>query len=516
MRRHAAALMVLFVAACTAFPACASDIVLRVGFGPGEISTLDPHRASAMADKALVSWMFNGLVRFRPGGADPADMEADLAERWERSADGLVWTFHLRPGVRFHGEWGTVTADDVVYSLRRAADARRSAFSSDFAGVESVEALDEATVRIVLKYPDAHFLGRVSNYHGGHIVSRKASEQSGEAFGAQPVGAGPFAFVERRTQQYVRLAAHPAYFRGAPKIGAIEVRAIAFDSARELALASGEVDLIYGKREQRWVEAARRRPGVHVEIFGPGEFRSLHLNRRVPPLDDIRVRRALAAAIDVDELVRYVGEDVAAKGCSIVPPGYLGEDCSARYVFDPASAKALLAEAGLKGGFTLNAVVSNIQAQRPIMTIIQAQLARIGVRLEMQIVDHAAYQSRIRKDLSALVFYGAARFPVADAYLSAFFHSSAEVGGPNAGTNFSHCAAADAQIEAARAAPDEATQRALWKEAQRLIMEDVCAIPLFDLRQVWARSDRLEFGYALKGAMNLAPPITEATTLTTP
>lgn len=494
--------------------ALAEESTLQVGVSSGDVATLDPHRASATSDMTLIGWIYNGLVRFKPGSADPRDLEPDLAERWDVSADGKIWTFYLRKGVQFQGGWGELTADDVVYSLNRSADPKRSTFSSDFASVESVAKLDDHTVRITLKYPDSSFLGRVSNYHGGNIVSQKAAEKFGDEFGRHPIGTGPFAFVEQVTQQYVKLAANPGYFRGKPKIDAIVVRNIASDSARELAFASGEIDLMDGKREQRWIDSARRRPGFNVDIFQPGEYRLLHINQNIPPLNDIRVRQAIAAAINVDDLVRYVGKDVGPKGCSVVPPGYLGEDCSVgSYVYDPTRARALLAESGHADGIALKAVVSNISPQRPFMEIMQAQLAKVGIKLELQIVDHPTYQSQIRKDVSALVFYGAARFPIADTYLSEFFHSRAIVGTPTAASNFSHCTVADHEIEAARVAPNAETQMALWKEAQRKIMADVCAVPLFELRQVWAHSNRLHYGYDLKGALNLAPPITEATTV---
>jgi peptide/nickel transport system substrate-binding protein len=512
MAKHIIAAVGLMLAACLPVAGHGQEALLRVA-NSGDVSTLEAHRASATSDKSIVSWIYNGLVRFKPGSSDPQELEPDLAERWETSPDGKAWTFHLRQGVKFHGDWGTLSADDVVYSLQRSADPKRSTFSSDFAAIDKVEKLDDLTVRVTLKYADVNFLGRVSNYHGGNIVSRKAAEELGDKFGTQPVGTGPFTFVEQVTQQYVKLATHPGYFRGKPKLDTIMVRNIPSDSARELAFTSGEIDLMYGRREQRWVDSARKRPGFNVEIFQPGEFRLLHLNQSIPPLDDIRVRRAVAAAVNVDDLVRYVGKDVGPKGCSVVPPGYLGEDCSVRYGFDLAKAKALLAEAGHKDGITIKAIVSNISAQQPFMEIIQAQLGKAGIKLEMQVVDHATYQSQTRKDLSGLVFYGAARFPIADTYLSEFFHSRATVGTPTAATNFSHCAVADKEIEQARTAPDAAAQKALWKEAQRKIMDDVCAIPLFELRQVWARADRLDFGYELKGALNLAPPITEATAL---
>ncbi|MGL4528762.1 MAG: ABC transporter substrate-binding protein [Beijerinckiaceae bacterium] len=509
--RFGCALIALVAAA--GLPSHAQEKALRVSTGAGDVATLDPHRASASSDKGVVGWIFNGLVRFKPGSADAKDLEADLAESWETSADGKTWIFKLRKGVKFQGEYGELSADDVVYSLQRAGDAKRSSFSGDYSSVDSVSKVDDLTVRIVLKAPDVNFLGRVANYHGGNIVSRKAAEELGDRFAARPVGTGPFTFVEQVTQQYVKLAANPTYFRGKPKVDTIMVRVIASDSARELAFTSGEIDLMAGKREQRWVSSARRRPGFNIDIFQPGEYRILHVNKSIPPLDDLRVRQALAAAINVDDLVRYVGEDVGPKGCSIVPPGYLGEDCSVRYSFDVNRAKALLAEAGHKDGITLKAVVSNISAQQPIMEIVQAQLAKAGIKLEMQVVDHPTYHSQIRKNLSALTFYGAARFPVADTYLTEFFHSNGIVGKPTAAVNLSHCAVADKEIDEAKTTPDPARQLALWKEAQRKIMTDVCAIPLFDLRQVWARNDRLNLGYPLKGALNLAPPITEATEL---
>ncbi len=175
----------------------------------------------------------------------------------------------------------------------------------------------------------------------------------------------------------------------------------------------------------------------------------------------------------------------------------------------------MLAEAGYPNGIELKSIVSNISAQQPIMEIIQAQLAEAGIKLDMEVVDHATYQARSRKDQSAIVFYGAARFPNADAYLSEFFDSASAIGSPTAMSNFSHCSVADASIRAARIEPDPAKQLALWKEAQRKIHDDVCGIPLFGLKQVWVHSRKLHYGYDLKGAMNLAPPITEKTTLET-
>jgi peptide/nickel transport system substrate-binding protein len=158
-------------------------------------------------------------------------------------------------------------------------------------------------------------------------------------------------------------------------------------------------------------------------------------------------------------------------------------------------------------------VVSSNSSQLPVMEVIQGQLARAGINLQMEVVEHTTYHAQIRKDVSAIVFYGAARFPVADSWLTEFYHSRSAIGSPTQVTNFAHCKVADAEIDAARAAADNATRLAQWKAAQEKINADLCALPLFDLQQVWARSERLDYGAKVEGALNLTPPIFEATTL---
>ena len=509
-----AVLLALYGSSPSVFAQDDARPLITVSSGASDITTLDPHRATLVGDKGVVSELFNGLVRFPPGSADPKELQGDLAEKWEASADNRIWTFHLRKGVQFHGGYGELKAADVVYSIQRAGDPNRSSFAANFAIIDKVESLDDYTVQITLKYPDATFLGRVSNYHGGNIISKAAAEKLGDKFGQSPIGTGPFVFGEHVTQQYVKLVANDAYFLGKPKLGGITYRLIPSDSARDLAFTSNELDLTAGKREQRWVERTKSR-GVKVDVFEPSEFRTLFLNRSIKPLDNLKVRQAIAAAVNLDEIVRYVGKDVADKGCSVIPNGYLGVDCTAGgYKYDMDRAKKLLAEAGFANGIVLKAVVSNAPAQQPIMEIVQAQLAKVGIKLDMEVVDHATYQAKSRQDQSAIVFYGAARFPNADYWLTEFYDSTASIGAPGAMSNFGHCSVADEAIRKARIETNPQEQLGLWKQAQLQIHDDVCAIPLFGLKQVWAHSDRVNYGYDFKGALNLQPPITELTTVT--
>ncbi|MBB3303408.1 peptide/nickel transport system substrate-binding protein [Rhizobium sp. BK077] len=494
-------------------PGIADAATLKVAVGAADISTLDPARASNTQDVAIVSWIFNGLVRFAPGSAAPTKIEPDIAESWVSSPDGLVWTFKLRKDVKFHGDYGTVSADDVVFSLQRAKNPDTSSFSSDYAAFKSIEAVDSLTVRITLSEPVPGFLGLVANYHGGNIVSKKAVEALGAKFKTTPIGTGPFMFDKAVTQQSVYLKAFSRYFRGAPKIDDIRVDLIPSDSSRELAFRSGELDLIYGKREQRWVDQAKAWDNAVVDIFAPGEYRTVFINMARKPLDNVKVREAIAHAINVDQIVQFVGAGVALKGCSSVPNDYLGEDCTWTYKYNPEASKKLLAEAGFKNGLTLSTVVSSSSAQQPIMEVIQAQLAEAGINMQMKVVDHPTYHEQIRKDLSDLVFYGAARYPVADSYLSQFYQSDAAIGKPTAVTNFAHCDAADADISAARTAATDEERFKFWSAAQKKIYDQVCGVPLFNLMQVWVHDKALNYGYELKGSLNLAPPITEQTTL---
>lgn len=492
----------------------APKTTLTVATGYADAGRLDPHLSSAGQDKAIISWMFNGLVRIEPGRASPEFIEPDLATEWTSNTARTVWTFKLREGVECHGGYGELTSEDVVYSLNRAADPERSNFSGDFDAFKSIEALDAYTVQITLDHPIPAFLGVLSGYHGGNIVCKKAAETMGENFHREPIGTGPFLFEEYKPQQYVRLVANDSYYRGEPELTEIVYRYIPSDASRDLAFQSGEVDMIFGKQDETWINRIRQLPGASVVVMEPAELNTLHLNMSLHPLDDRRVRKAIAHAVNREALVTFFGETANRPAKSIVPIGYLGHADMDLPAYDPSKARELLADAGYPNGITIEAIQSTFPPLMNIMEIVQEQLRDVSINLELVPVDHATWHGQIRQDLSQVVLYQAARFPVADSYLSQFYHSSSTVGTPDGITNFSHCAAADDKIERARMESDESQQLALWTEAQRQIVDEMCGIPLFESLVLWAYKDDLELGYELRGALNLAPPITERTHFT--
>ena len=501
-----------FAVLLSAGQAQAQKKTLTIGMGSADAGKLDPHIASTTPDKGLLQYIFNGLVRIRPGQISPDTIEPDLAESWSSNPAHTEWTFKIRHGVQCHWGYGEFTAEDAAYSLKRAANKATSSYSNDYSGIGKVETIDKYTLKITLKGPVAGFLGYVANINGGNMVCKKAAEEMGDGFSRKPIGTGPFMFAEYQPQQFVRLVANKQYFRGAPMLDEIVYRYIPSDSSRDLAFQSGELDMIYGKQDQSWVDRTKQLPGVKVLAMEPGEMSTLFLNVTVKPLDDIRVREAIAYAVDRKAIVAFKGAGTSREAVSVVPSAYLGTDEHAPlFPYDPAKAKQLLAEAGYPNGVTVKTIHTTLTGMATTLEAIQAQLKKANINLDIEAVEHATFHAQIRKDLSPLVHYQAARFPVADVYLTQFYDSASIVGTPTAVTNFSHCNVADAEIRAARVEPDPAKQKQLWKTAQEKIIKAVCGIPVYEQLQLWAWKDSLDLGYDLKGSLNLAPPVTEKT-----
>ena len=491
-----------------------AEKVLNVGMAAADLGSLDPHRTATTPDKAIIGWMFNGLVRFKPGTMNPEAIEPDLAQSWEASPDQLTWTFHLRKGVQCNNGYGELGADDVVFSLKRASDPKISSFSSDYADVASIEAPDAATVQLKFKRRPPSVLGILTNYQGGNIVCKKAMEKLGDDFRTKAVGTGPFAVESYTPNQSVTLVANKSYFRGAPKIDRIVYRYIPSDATRDLAYSSGEIDLLYGRQDQVWVERMKSLPHTVVDVFGPGELSDINLNITKKPLDDLRVRQAMAYGVNRADLVKFKGALTAREAVSIIPHDYLGTDEHAPlYPYNPAKAKQLLMAAVYPDGLKITVIQTSLPSMLNTMQIVQAQLKKVGIDLQLEVVDHPTFHAQIRKDLSMAVMYAAARLPVADVYLTQFFHSRSIVGTPTAVTNFSHCGVADQEIDGARQTADLAKQKALWKEAQDKLITEVCAVPLYEQLQVWAHRDKLDYGYKLDASLTLGPIINEQSTL---
>jgi peptide/nickel transport system substrate-binding protein len=519
-------------ASTTAGPAAEprSGGILRIGQNAADLGSLDPHFGSGTQDRALVDMVFNGLLRYKPG--DATSFEADLAATMPGSTtntDGKqVWTFFLRKGVMCHPSDGVpayeMTGEDVVYSLQKAANKETSAYSSDYAGM-TFASPEPYVVTVTLDQPlsSALLYPRVANYSGGYIICKKPAEQLGPSgLKTHPVGTGPFMFKDYSPKEKVDLVANAAYFRGRPQLDGIEYRYMADLNSRELGLRGGQLDVVSGVQDDKWIDQMSSATSVKVDAFGVGEVSTIYFNVTKPPFDNPLVRQAVASALNRDEFVALYGSRVAQEVFSPVPQDFMAgglteQELAAQhlnYPYDANKARDLLQEAGLPNGFAFSVVTSEMPAYRVIYESMQAQLLRVGIRMGVRVVDHATMHDQIRKDVNPVVVYVAFR-PTADTYLTQFFHSDAiVVSGKNPNTNFAHYDKVDQQIDLARNEQVAGKQEALWKDAQTKALEDMVAYPILYANQVYARSATVDYGHELKSVIQLYPGIDEQTKLT--
>ncbi len=482
-----------------------------------DIRNADPAYANSSVELFIVYAMFDALVRYPPGKEGNLQaIEPDLAEKWDVSADGKTFTFYLRKGIKFHGDYGELTAEDVKFTFDRLAK-EGAPWAKDYKNVESIGIIDPYTVKFQLKTVDPFFLSKVANFHGGFIVSKKAREKLGDQFKSEPVGTGPLMVGEYRPKDRYILVRNDHYWRGKPVLEKMIAPFMPDIASRTLAMRKGEIHLSLGKNDSKWVEVAQK-SGLIVDVnFQLGAASWLHLNMTRKPFDDIRVRKALAYAINREEYAQFFGATVTKPLYSPVPPGAFGalkkDDIPAdlQYNYNPEKAKQLLAEAGYPNGLKVKMFISEKGSYTKPMTVIQEQLRRVGINVAFETVDHPTYHSKIRKDENPLIWYNATRTPIAGVYMFQFFHSSSSVGKKTAITNFSHYDKIDQYVDKAGVEMDAETQKKLYADAQLQFLKDLPAIPVAQQNYVMARQKYVDLGYEPETTMIYGYQITEKT-----
>ncbi len=500
--------------------------ILRFGIHVSEMGNLDPHFAAGSQDRALADMVFNGLLRYQPGNAPK--IEPDLAEQipgFEMIGGQQVWTVQLRKGVFFHPGPQTaayeLTAEDVVFSLQKSARRQTCAYAGEYEGMRVVP-VDRYTVRIIVEKPVSAilFLPKLTNYAGGFIVSKRAIETMGyERFKRHPVGTGPFLFSQYTAGEKLILKAHDGYFRGRPLLDGVEFDFIPEIERREARLMAGELDVIMGSGEKGWPEKMTRAAGIAVDTHGVGEVATVYFNIKMKPLDDVRVRRAIAYALDRKAFLDTTSKQFVGSVHSPVPAQFLpggltktdAERLNLAYDPDIAKARRLLVDTGYPDGFALDLVTSEKRLYRTYYAQMRRQLSQIGIDCRITVVSHSSMHKQIRRTPKPIVIYVAWR-PNADAYLSRFFHSDAiVVSGAKPDTNFSHYDKVDRLIEAARLEIDPQRQTQLWAQAQIRILDDMAAFPIMFTKQCYARQSGVDYGHPLVSTMALYPQFTEKT-----
>jgi len=466
-------------------------VALTLGFAQGVLrlsttenwETLDPAFASGVQTGAMVAKLYDGLMRY---DYDSTDVVPNLAESIEVNDDATVFTFHLHRNVTFHdGE--PFTAHDVKYSFERLLNPATASpltwvledtgivgideyVSGAADGISGIEVLDDYTVRITLAAPYAMFLHHLA-MPAAHIVPEHVASQleQGEDLSGNPVGTGPFILDNRLADSHLSLRANFDYFAGRPNIDGVLYRVITDPLIAWEEFNAGNLDasgipsalFLDVVNDPAYANVIRSTEDLAVFYFA--------LNQRVAPLDDVRVRRAIAMAIDRQAIIDgpYNGTDTLAN--APIPPGLAGYDPSIEPIpYDPEGAKALLAEAGFPNGFEMEIWSTRAETTVAVTELIQFFLSEVGIRANINQVDFGVL---IENAIAgrAPAFYLSWFADYADAYN--FLHPLYVAQGAQR-YGYSNPRVAEL-LEQAKTFADLDDRVPLYQEAQRLIVEDV-------------------------------------------
>ncbi|PCD78166.1 ABC transporter substrate-binding protein [Pseudothioclava arenosa] len=376
------------VLALIAGPALAAPDAITLGMVL-EPPNLDPTAGAAAAiDEVVYANLFEGLTRFGPDGS----VQPALARSWDVAEDGLSYTFHLVEGAQFHD--GTAfDAEDVKFSLDRArAEDSANAQKALFAGIEAVEVVDPATVKVMLKAPDGAFPFKMA--WGDAVIV--APESVAEA-ATHPVGTGPFAFADWVQGDHVTLAAFDGYWGDKPALSKATFRFISDPTAAFAAMMAGDVDAFPNFPAPETLMQFEADPRFAVIVGSTEGETILSMNQRTPALADIRVREAIAHAINrqdiIDGAMFGYGTPI---GSHFAPhnPDYI--DLTGLSAFDPEAAKALLAEAG-QSDLKLRLALPPPTYARRGGEILAAQLATVGIQTEITNLEWAGWLETVFK-----------------------------------------------------------------------------------------------------------------------
>lgn len=458
-------------------------------FGRGADSTsLDPSRVTEGESFKVTKNLYETLVEF---GESDTTVGPGLATEWEPSEDGLTYTFTLREGVKFHD--GTdFNADAVVYNFERWANGDAEMFpyySSMFGGfkddeervIDSVTADGDYTVIFKLTRAQAPFLKNLA-MNMFAIASPAAIEEFGDKLGSNPVGTGPFKFVDWRQNETITIERFDDYWQeGLPKLAKVIFKSIPENSARLNELIAGDIDLADGidPSDGAIIEG---NPDLQLFVRPSMNVGYLGLTVTRPPFDKKEVRQAMNYAIDKKSIIDAFFEGRAVSAKNPMPPSISGyNDDIEEYPYDPEKAKELLAEAGLADGFDMD--LWAMPVPRPYMPdggkvaeVIQKNLADIGVNAKIVQFEWATYLEKASHgEADAFMLGWTGDNGDADNFIYVLLDKD-NIGSNNY-TYYSNDELHDLLIEA-QTEVDEEKRNAIYKQAQEIIHEDAPWVPI--------------------------------------
>lgn len=475
------ALLLACLVSCSAKPD-PHTLVMIIESSP---TNLDPRVGLDGQSERIDELLFDALLT----RDEHFNVQPGLADRWE-IPDPLTYIFHLHPGVRFHNG-NPLTSRDVKWTFDSLLQGKiRSAKSAAYRFVDHLEAPDDSSVVFHLKEPDAPLLWNLSEGAIGIVPYG-----SGNDFSTHPIGSGAFKFVSAQTDKDVIIERNDNYWGAKPHVQRVRFMVVPDSNTRALELRKGSSDVAISALTADTVLTLEHES--HLEVLrGPGTIVAyLAFNLRDPILKDVRVRQAIACAIDRTPMIHYLMRDFARPAYSLLPAGswaYNGD--VPHYDFNPERARQLLDQAGYHAvdgvRFHIEMKTSTEESTRLIAAVLQQQLHDIGIALDIRTFEFATFLADVTRgayQVHSLRWIGGNEDP--DIFENVFHSGRFTPLGAN--RTFYRNPRIDALIDQARKDPDQNTRKQLYAEIQRILADDLPYINLWYLDNVLVHSKRV-------------------------
>jgi peptide/nickel transport system substrate-binding protein len=423
---------------------------------------LDPHLSTAAVDRQVFHSIYDKLIDVD----ESLNFVPMLAEKWEITDEGKTYTFYLQKGVTFHD--GTpFNAEAVKFNFERMMNPDSgSPRASELSAVETVEVVDEHTLKVSLSQPFSPFLAALSD-RAGMMVSPTAVEEKGEDFANSPVGTGPYKFASRVKQDKIELEKNAEYWGGEPSFEKIIYRPYSDENVRLTNLLSGEVSII-SKVPPKDIEKLKGNTEITLSETSALGFQGLYLNNKTGPFSDKALRQALDLVIDRDAIIKVALRGTAIPAGGAIPPGtWAYSDTIKPTAKNIEKAKQIMADAGYPDGFEFTLKLNPKPVEEQISQMIQSMAAEAGITVNLEIVEFGAMLDDMDNFQFDAVRLGWSGRTDPDGNIFALFHTTGSI---NYGYSNPQM---DELLEQARTETDQAARKEIYTEAEELGKEEV-------------------------------------------
>lgn len=454
--------------------------------------------------------IYERLVETQTNLDGTSELVQGLAEKWDISDDGLVYTFYLRKGVKFHnGE--EFKADDVVYTFERMLKPQTNALNQDFimavkgAGdimegnadkLEGLEVVDDYTIKMTLEEPFAPFLANLAT-PGVSIYNRKFTEAAGDQFGLTPektCGTGPFKLSKWDLNSETQVDAFDGYWKGRPKLDAVNWKTVKDADTQRMMFENGELDefdcdeapsqIAYFANSEKYKDWLKIGNRVGIYYYS--------INEKIKPFDDVRIRKAFQMSVDRQQLLDTLYDGRGKVQSGIMPEGLIGYNPDLTEIkYDPEKAKALMAEAGYPDGFEMDmCMITDSPSTLRLNEMVQAMLAKVNIKANIVQMDEASwYGVRAQGELGSYTTSWSADFNDPDNFFYTFFAPQNTI---KRSFNYFNAAASQKIVEA-RAMNSLDERIKVYRELEKQIIQDDAAwVPLYLRQHIFIVNPRVQ------------------------